>query len=823
VAGQAKWKFRLMLRKLLPFAFLIVSVPAFAATCNITASGPIQKDGTLGSYRPFEADVYQIQGTITANYVDDDEANNGYVTFTSPSGGHTVTVGMFLLKPHAKRTNTYAVRVAAGYVASGSWMAGTWKWSMNYSDRASNTCTASGSFTVQNAFAAGGTNGFLRNVGPNLETDGNGKLFFPNGFNWILPFYRSGVPQYGEAEIPALAYVNVSGTAVTYVSGTQFNTNKQPSGITANLSLCPSANVCTPYFNVTINSATSITLPSSGGSPTSALPAYLYFTRNFAVSFNHPVGNEVTLPQAAQFYAQWGETFNRLSMNNNNQPTIITGSGNFLGTGYNSYDWSNSGGTPWGIPAIDQWFAAAHAAGIHLMLSGLQNTQPCAGYSCNSTTLSNLQNQYAYQSARWGAFYDVLELQNETHLAPQAWVDDIGTVLTNGVSGIAGGNPADPYRHFITNSYFPNDPTLYSRTYGPFSSGASDPYLNFVDINHYDAPSGGPYPVYNWFGTASGRCPNYPGLGGNNLPRYNGEQAEEIGVAPSSQTASAPNTQTNAPRIVIEQQVFNQCGGAVFDVPSDYFPINNGAGNTPGVDSTWYDLVAPSAILEQFMIGLDTAAAPITVTLGGGCGSGACSYAALGSSNHIRLVLTTATGNSGTGVPKTVTNPSVTLKVPAANMTVKWINPATGANLASTTTTSGTKKLIYTGTVTYDLWLQLDYSTPPSQFSGLLTSSTDLTFVGVATPACSTWPIPAVPSTGGSYADSTWGTTTYRLANNSVYSGQLIPTYSRVQEFSSDNKHLFVSETPNNSYIDLYDATQTPPLLFPHTCLTREQ
>jgi hypothetical protein len=210
VAGQAKWKFRLMLRKLLTFAFLIVSVPAFAATCNVTASGPIQQDGKLGSYQPFEADVYQIQGTISANYVDDDEANNGYVTFTSPSGGHTVKVGMFLLNAHAHGKNTYAVRVAAGYVARGSWMAGTWTWSMNFSDRAGNTCTATGSFTVQNAFAP--IQGFLRKVGstPNIETDGNGKLFFPTGFDWYLPYYVSGTPTYGYAEVPGLAFVTVN-------------------------------------------------------------------------------------------------------------------------------------------------------------------------------------------------------------------------------------------------------------------------------------------------------------------------------------------------------------------------------------------------------------------------------------------------------------------------------------------------------------------------------------------------------------------------------------------------------------------------------------
>jgi hypothetical protein len=659
--------------------------------------GTIQADGSLGG-DPLLGDVYQIQGTTPSeNYVDDDEANNGTVTFTSPGGIYSVTVGMFLLNKSVNGVNTYAVRWAAGNVgkANGSaWIPGTWTWSMNYTDHQSTpyTCTETGSVIVASTWNAG--NGFLRNYNntPNLVTDGNNQLFFPTGFDGYIS-YNSDTgaapsPTYGEAEVPALTYVTVSGTSVTYSSGVQFSTAAQPSNITSNIWLCPALPVCTPYFNVTINSATSITLPSSGGTYSTPIPAYLDFTRNFGVGYSHPRGYETMIANAAQFYATWGETFNRLSMDNGS-PTIVTGSGNFLGSGYNSYYWSNSGGAPWGIPAIDQWFAAAHAAGIHLMLGGPQGNQPCASYSCNSTTLSNLQNLFAYESARWGAFYDVLELGNELENIPQAWVDDVGTLLTNGVSGIAGGNPADPYQHFFTNSYFPSTPGLYTIPYGPFSGGASDPYLNWVDLGHLDGQSS---TVYSWFGSStSSGCPAYPGLGGNTMPRYNGEQAQNIGVAPSSQSASTPNNETNGARIVTEQLIFNQCGGAVFNPPSDFFFINS---TTPEVSNTWYDF--STVPLLNFMSGLDPAAAPLTVTLGGGCGSGDCHYAALGSSTHVRALLVSATGNSFTGVSNTVTNPTITLTVPAG--TYKWVNPATGAVLASGTTTSGSNSFTYSGT-----------------------------------------------------------------------------------------------------------------------------
>ena len=98
----------------------------------------------------------------------------------------------------------------------------------------------------------------------------------------------------------------------------------------------------------------------------------------------------------------------------------------------------------------------------------------------------------------------------------------------------------------------------------------------------------------------------------------------------------------------------------------------------------------------------------------------------------------------------------------------------------------------------------------PAQFSHLLTTTTDYTCGGAA--RCSTWPMPALPPEGGKYVDPTWGTTTYRLAvaaGNA--SGAAIPTYNRVQAWNSDNTRLFLTESPGQAFIDLYDATTTPP------------
>jgi len=102
--------------------------------------------------------------------------------------------------------------------------------------------------------------------------------------------------------------------------------------------------------------------------------------------------------------------------------------------------------------------------------------------------------------------------------------------------------------------------------------------------------------------------------------------------------------------------------------------------------------------------------------------------------------------------------------------------------------------------------------TPPSQFAGLMTIAADLTCAGVV--PCSTWPMPANPGMGSSYTDPTWGTTTWELnipsQNTSGASPGVVPCYSRVQSFSSDNKHLLMCET-GSEYADLYDATTTPP------------
>lgn len=98
----------------------------------------------------------------------------------------------------------------------------------------------------------------------------------------------------------------------------------------------------------------------------------------------------------------------------------------------------------------------------------------------------------------------------------------------------------------------------------------------------------------------------------------------------------------------------------------------------------------------------------------------------------------------------------------------------------------------------------------PSQFTGLLTTSTDYTCVGAV--PCPTWPMPAMPPAGGKYTDPTWGTTTYRLDVPSANSsGAAIPTYNRVQAWNSDGTKLILTESPGQAYVDLYDATTTPP------------
>jgi hypothetical protein len=106
------------------------------------------------------------------------------------------------------------------------------------------------------------------------------------------------------------------------------------------------------------------------------------------------------------------------------------------------------------------------------------------------------------------------------------------------------------------------------------------------------------------------------------------------------------------------------------------------------------------------------------------------------------------------------------------------------------------------------------YATPtvPSQFSSLLTTTTDYTCAGVADPTCATWPMPANPGKGNSYSDPLFGTTTWELPVGAANTyGDVLPIYSRVQGFNSDNTLLMVSEDGGPPYMDLYNATTTPP------------
>lgn len=97
----------------------------------------------------------------------------------------------------------------------------------------------------------------------------------------------------------------------------------------------------------------------------------------------------------------------------------------------------------------------------------------------------------------------------------------------------------------------------------------------------------------------------------------------------------------------------------------------------------------------------------------------------------------------------------------------------------------------------------------PSQFQKLLTTSTDYTCVGVV--PCASWPMPAMPAAGASYFDPTWKTLQYRLAVGGFnLSGQVIPCYSRVQQFNYDNTRMMMVDLHGDA-IDIYDATTTPP------------
>jgi polygalacturonase len=98
--------------------------------------------------------------------------------------------------------------------------------------------------------------------------------------------------------------------------------------------------------------------------------------------------------------------------------------------------------------------------------------------------------------------------------------------------------------------------------------------------------------------------------------------------------------------------------------------------------------------------------------------------------------------------------------------------------------------------------------TPP-QFAALLTDSNDYVCAGIL--PCSTWPMPAIPAAGSSYTDPTWGTKQYRLTvSPSNASNQVIPCYSRVQSWNADDTKFMMAGLAGD-YVNLYDATTTPP------------
>ena len=72
--------------------------------------------------------------------------------------------------------------------------------------------------------------------------------------------------------------------------------------------------------------------------------------------------------------------------------------------------------------------------------------------------------------------------------------------------------------------------------------------------------------------------------------------------------------------------------------------------------------------------------------------------------------------------------------------------------------------------------------------------------------------MPSLPTSGGSYADPTWGTTTYRIAEASGVTAQPFVVGSEVQEWNSDGTKMFLADGTNGgNYLILYDATTTPP------------
>jgi hypothetical protein len=683
---------------------------------------------------PNLGDVYQIQGTTPSeNYTDDDEANNGYVVFTNTATGKSITVGMFLLNQHVNGVNTFAVRWAAGNAGSANsnvWTSGAWTWAMTYADHQTTpyTCTATGSVTVSGTHGA--ANGFLRQYSntPNVTTDLNSALFFPMGQNWYFGYFNGTNTLFGQAALPLEAVANISsGGAVTYVSGTPFNNTTQASSVTPQVYVCPSATpyYCTPWWNVTVNSTTSLTINSYTGGALTGVNVWLAFVRDTATGGGHPLGDAASLTSAAQLFTQWDYNFNRYTDTQSESFIIST---TFNNPKYNDYNWNvTPGSTKFGIPAMDLYFAAFHNAGGHQVYGGPDfiGDQPCPSYTCSANQLQNLQNNWAYIAARWGAFVDVFEVSNELADQPQTWIDYIGQTLYAGVTGVAGGNPADPYGHFFTTSWFVNNsasPASYSPTYGPVGStawGTADAYLNAIDIPHQDAE--GTTAIYSYLVDNLTNVNNCPGNGtgglrGNNWFAINTENALPLGRAPASQSGTAPNDETNGGRIVNESYVLNQCGSAAFNDLTDALGINS---TTPQVGYSWYDYLQGPYQIGQFMSGLDAAAVPITVSLGGGCGL--CSSSAMGSNTHIRALIVSNSGNTA-GVPNMVTSPTITLTVPNASMTCNWWNPVTGATTACTVPGSGSQTLTYSGTLggsSYatsppEIWLALDQSSGPS-------------------------------------------------------------------------------------------------------------
>ena len=783
------------MKRLLSLLFILACLTLPARAQVITTSGPIQADGTLGAGNPNLGDVWQIQGTITANYVDDDEVNNGYLVVTDPTAAHTMTTGAFLLNQHVNGLNTFAARVAAGcYISAGVcvWESGVWTYSFHFADRLGNTATLTGSYTV--AATKNPTGGFLRQYSttPALYADmSSSQEFFGNGVNNWQPYYNKDTLHqiYGSAEGPQLAYVTVSGTAVTWVSGAQFTVQTLPAAVYNQFYICPTTAVasapgsgsCQFFSGVTINSATSATLPGSCTGCTGTIPAYLGFMRDLHTG-NRAYGYQYPSPSIANqlaFYAQWGSNIDRFA---DTQAAEIIGTLGTGGTAYNNYNWSSTTTiTPWGIPAIDTLFAAAHAVGIQMVWNGpwwgqSSSPNPCPSFVCTANQKSNLQGLYYTIAARYSAYYSLLEFGNEMN-APQTWTDYIGTILYTGVSGFAGGNPADPYGHFFTTSYYPGVPyNGQSPAYGPPSANP-DSYLNLGDIAHASAtapvlPTG--HADYEFLGYSKGSngygysgCPQNATMG-TSLPRFQGEgegpgvQTSSypglgLGLVPGTSTYSAPNDEQHGERLADASYALGQCQFAYYGQLGDQWGFNS---VTPVLNVSWLDLAQGRLFLHTFLTGLDPAATPLTATLGSCSG---CTYEALGSTNHIRLILNSGTGSGG--VSNAIAAGTVQLAVPQASMGYSWTNPVTGAVISSGTTAGSPGTQTFTapafgGTNPPDVWLAFDNPstyTLTTSWTGSNGSYGTVTGGGQIT-AGATFTITATPALGSSFGSFTTNT-----------------------------------------------------------------